>query len=409
MSTDTKSAVVIGGGPAGLMAAERLAHAGHHVDLYDAMPSVARKFLLAGIGGMNITHAEEYSRFVTRYSEAETWLKPMLDCFGPDQLRDWIHSLGVNTVTGSSGRVFPEEMKAAPLLRRWKHRLSEMGVSFHPRHKWLGWSGLECVSFMTPDGEVSKSYKVLVLALGGGSWRKLGSDGGWVDTLENANVHVTPLIASNCGWIHKWSEHFIDRAAGLPIKQVGLSVKGQSINLVSEIMITKYGLEGTGMYAIGRYIRAARTGGDALICLDLLPQRSPENIYKALSSSGAKDSLSNKLRKVLKLSKQQIALLNELGPVSSLDLNQLVKRIKCIELSVNEHRPIDEAISTAGGVRLDAVDKNLMLRSLPGVFVAGEMLDWDAPTGGYLLTACLSTGYAAGEGAVDWLAIDDVC
>lgn len=407
MRTDNTSAVVIGGGPAGLMAAERLAHAGHHVDLYDAMPSVARKFLLAGIGGMNITHAEQYSRFVTRYSEAETWLKPKLDCFGPDQLRDWIHSLGVNTVIGSSGRVFPEEMKAAPLLRRWKHRLSEMGVCFHPRHKWLGWSGSECVQFMTPSGEVSQTYKVLVLALGGGSWRKLGSDGGWVDTLESSNVNVSPLIASNCGWIHKWSDHFIERAAGKPIKHVGLSVKGQSVDLVSEIMITNYGLEGTGIYAIGRYIRAAM--GDAVVCLDLLPQRSADSIYNALKSSSSKDSLSNKLRKVLKLSKEQIALLNEIGPVSSLDLGELVARIKCIELSLNEHRPIDEAISTAGGVRLDAVDKNLMLHSLPGVFVAGEMLDWDAPTGGYLLTACLSTGYAAGEGANHWIETGKDC
>lgn len=399
-----KHAVVVGGGPAGLMAAEQLAASGIKVDLYDAMPSVARKFLLAGIGGMNITHSEALEQFATRYFDSSNWMRPMLKRFGPAELIDWIHGLGIETIVGSSGRVFPVEMKAAPLLRKWKHRLSEMGVVFHPRHRWIGWADSNRISFESESGVVEATYDVLVLAMGGGSWKKLGSNGAWMPVLAEQGIDLNPLVASNCGYEVSWSDYLIERADRQAIKKVGLAVEGQPGIKISEILITAYGVEGTGIYAIGNAIRRSFAEcGSAVLNIDLFPERSVEELNALLKKGPARQSLSSRLRKNLKMTAAQVALANEPGLLSGLNEGDIAQRLKAVSVSLIKPRPIDEAISTAGGVSLDAVDSQLMLTSMPGVFVAGEMLDWDAPTGGYLLTGCFTTGYHAGRGAVSWL------
>lgn len=395
---------MIGGGPAGLIAAEQLAEAGASVDLYDAMPSVARKFLLAGIGGMNITHSESFDRFSQRYGDAGAWLLPMLENFGPAELVDWIHELGIETIIGSSGRVFPVEMKAAPLLRKWKHRLTQSGVRFHPRHRWIGWDQQDRLVFESQAGQVVVKYDVCVLALGGGSWSKLGSNGAWIPLLLQRGVDVTPLVASNCGYEVSWSDHLVQRADRQAIKKVGLSVEGFDESKISEVMITDYGIEGTGIYAMGRYIRRAiNSTGVAVLKMDLFPDRSAGQLSKVLARGAPKVSLANRLRKNLSMSSAQIALANEEGVLSRLDEQQIVARLKGVTLRLSKARPIDEAISTAGGISPDAILPSLMLKQLPSVFVAGEMLDWDAPTGGYLLTGCFTTGVKAGRSAAEWL------
>ncbi|WP_170873098.1 TIGR03862 family flavoprotein [Azonexus hydrophilus] len=396
--------VIIGGGPAGLMAAEQLAALnGVQVEIFDAMPSFGRKFLMAGKGGMNITHAEPLPDFIGRYGQRAGQIAPLLELFSPQALRDWIHGLGVETFIGTSGRVFPTEMKAAPLLRAWLHRLRGQGVRFHVRHRWLGWGDDGSLRFATPDGEVFVHAAATVLALGGGSWAKLGSDGRWVDVLRAAGVSVAPLQPANCGFDVAWSAHFRERFAGQPVKPVVGSC-GQ-LRQQGEFNITDSGIEGGLVYALAAPLRDALLAGEvAELHLDLAPGRSLERLRADLAKPRGRDSLANHLRRRLGIEGVKAGLLRELCPPEVLTAaDRLAAAIKALPLPVTATRPIDEAISTAGGVRFEALDAALMLRDHPGVFVAGEMLDWEAPTGGYLLTACFASGHRAGSGAADWL------
>lgn len=394
---------IVGGGPAGLMAAEVLsANAALQVDVYDAMPSVGRKFLMAGKGGMNITHSEPLADFVGRYGARAEQVAGWLDRFGPDALRDWIHGLGIETFVGTSGRVFPREMKAAPLLRAWLHRLRSQGVHFHVRHRWQGWSG-ESLRFATPDGEVTVQADAVLLALGGGSWAKLGSDGAWVPLLGEHGVEVSALKPANCGFEVAWSPYFRERFAGQPIKPVIATAAGQTRQ--GEFNITTSGIEGGLIYALSAPLRdALERDGRAELCLDLAPGRPLSRLQADLARPRGRDTLANHLRRRAGIEGVKAALLRELCPPEILDsAPALAAAIKGLALPVTATRPLDEAISTAGGVSFAALDQGLMLRGLPGVFCAGEMLDWEAPTGGYLLTACLASGRVAGQGMLRWL------
>lgn len=401
---------VIGGGPAGLMAAEVMAAAGLAVDVYDAMPSVGRKFLMAGKGGMNITHAEPLAEFKTRYGERQAVLAPQLDAFGPVHIRDWMHGLGVDSFVGTSGRVFPTEMKAAPLLRAWLHRLRQQGVRFHVRHRWLGWQADGALQLATPSGTRVVHAAAVVLALGGGSWSRLGSDGAWVPVLEAAGVAVAPLQPANCGFDVDWTPVFRERFAGAPVKPV----TGRTANICGEpgkqgeFNITATGIEGGLIYALSAPLRdALAVTGQAVLQLDLLPGRSEARVANELAQPRGRDSLANHLRRRVGLTGVKAALLRECCPPETLaDSQQLAAAIKALPLRLKAARPIDEAISSAGGVCFEALDDRGMLRVRPGVFVAGEMLDWEAPTGGYLLTACFASGRHAARGVVDWLAAD---
>ncbi len=411
---------IIGGGPAGLMAAEALAavegttlsapHAGiaavngQKVAIFDAMPSVGRKFLIAGKGGMNITHSEALNAFKARYGPRESQLSPLLDAFGPDQLRAWIHGLGIETFVGTSGRVFPTGMKAAPLLRAWLHRLRQQGVHFHVRHRWLGWANDRRLRFATPAGEVLVEADAVILAMGGGSWAKLGSDGAWVPLLAERGVPVARLKPSNCGFDVAWSTHFSERFAGQPVKSVIASIDGHRQQ--GEFNITASGIEGGLIYALSAPLRDTLADtSTAALTLDLAPGRSLERLTADLSRPQGRDSLANHLRRRVGIDGVKAGLLRELCPPARLTAaSNLAAAIKALPLPVTATRPLDEAISTAGGVVFEALDPALMLKNLPGVFCAGEMLDWEAPTGGYLLTACLASGRAAGLGARAWLA-----
>ena len=405
----THAVAIIGGGPAGLMAAEVLIQAGAQVDLYDAMPSVGRKFLLAGKSGLNITHAELYATFISRFGERQAQIAPVLDAFGPKALLDWVHGLGVETFVGSSGRVFPNEMKAAPLLRAWLHRLRTAGVRFHVRHRWLGWDTDHTLRFATPEGERTLRTDALVLALGGGSWARLGSDGKWVGLLEQQGVTIAPLRPANCGFDVAWSEHFRSRFAGEPVKNVALAftdTDGRRICRQGEFVITGTGVEGSLIYAHAAPLRdAIEATGTAAINLDLSPGKTVEQLRSALARPRGKQSFANHLRKRAGIEGVKAGLLREcLSSETLTDPAALAAAIKALPLQLLATRPLDEAISSAGGVPFDALDENLMLQMIPGVFCAGEMLDWEAPTGGYLLTACFATGHAAGEGILRWLA-----
>ena len=405
---------IVGGGPAGLMAAEQLAAttettAGPGVDglkvaIFDAMPSFGRKFLMAGKGGMNITHAELMPVFIGRYGTRQEVIAPLLETFGPQQLRDWIGGLGIATFVGSSGRVFPTEMKAAPLLRAWLHRLRGAGVRFHVRHRWLGWAADGALRFATPEGEKTLAFDAVILALGGGSWARLGSDGAWVPLLAARGIPLAPLQPANCGFDVAWSPYFSERFAGQPVKPVIASVAGRRQQ--GEFNITAGGIEGGLVYALAAPLRdALATEGGAVLHLDLAPGRTLARLTADLSRPRGHDSLANHLRRRAGIEGVKAGLLRELLPAETLTAAaQLAVAIKHLPLPVTATRPIDEAISTAGGVTFEALDANLMLRDLPGVFCAGEMLDWEAPTGGYLLTACFATGRAAGQGARAWLA-----
>ena len=399
----SKRVAIIGGGPAGLMAAEVLsADAGLQVDVYDAMPSLGRKFLMAGKGGMNITHSEPLPDFISRYGARAAQVAPWLDTFGPQALRDWIHGLGIQTFIGTSGRVFPTEMKAAPLLRAWLHRLRSQGVHFHVRHRWLGWrdAGLR---FATPAGETVVQADAVLLALGGGSWAKLGSDGAWVPLLSDAGIDVAPLKPANCGFDVAWSSYFSTRFAGQPVKPVIATCAGQTRQ--GEFNITATGIEGGLIYALSAPLRdGLERDGHAVLQLDLAPGRSVERLAADLARPRGRDSLANHLRRRAGIEGVKAALLRECCPAETLDVPAaLAAAIKNLPLSVSATRPIDEAISTAGGVRFAVLDEDLMVRDHPGLFCAGEMLDWEAPTGGYLLTACLASGRAAGAGMRRWL------
>jgi uncharacterized flavoprotein (TIGR03862 family) len=402
MSESKSRVLVIGGGPAGLMAAEAAAQAGAAVDVFDAMPSVGRKFLLAGKGGLNLTHAEVFERFVSRYAERSAALLPALQSFGPQALRDWCAALGISTFVGSSQRVFPSDMKAAPLLRAWLQRLRLQGVRFHMRQRWLGWAADGALRFTGPLGEQRLQPTATVLALGGASWQRLGSDGAWWPWLQAQGVDLAPLQASNCGFDVPWSAHLQSRYAGAPLKGVALQFAGW--RQIGECVLTQTGIEGSLMYAASARLRNALAAQQsATFHLDLLPNRSADWLATELAHPRGPRSLATHLKSRLNLSGAKAALLWECVPKPvQADPAAFAAAIKAVPITVFAARPIDEAISTAGGVRFEAMDEHFMLNQLPGVFCAGEMLDWEAPTGGYLLTACWATGRAAGQGAARW-------
>ncbi|MEY4583614.1 MAG: hypothetical protein RJB10_111 [Pseudomonadota bacterium] len=427
-----KSVAIIGGGPAGLMAAQEAIKAGLQVDVYDAMPSVGRKFLLAGKGGLNLTHSEAAEPFVSRFGARSGEIGALLAKFGTEDVLAWANGLGVETFAGSSGRVFPKDMKAAPLLRAWLHQLRVAGVRFHMRHRWLGWaesaqsdkSGHH-LQFATPTGEVTVHADAVVLALGGGSWARLGSDGAWVPVLEKQGVHVKPLLPSNCGFDVGWSAYFAEKFGGQPFKTVAITVPSNDANMnrtprfqkQGEFVATATGVEGSLVYAASSWLRDdIAVNGTATFFLDLLPDRTAEHVLAEVRHPRGSRSLVSHLKSRLKLDGVKVALLYEiLGKDAMNDTLALAAGIKALPITLKAARPIDEAISSAGGVTFEGMNAALMLQSevkankklsagvSNGVFCAGEMLDWEAPTGGYLLTACLSSGFAAGQGAAQYL------
>jgi uncharacterized flavoprotein (TIGR03862 family) len=407
---------IIGGGPAGLMAAEVLSAAGVPVSLYDAMPSVGRKFLLAGKGGMNLTHSEPADRFAGRYGERRQQIEALLADFGAGDVRAWALGLGIDTFVGSSGRVFPTDMKAAPLLRAWLQRLRHPagggpGVRFHMRHRWLGWAvDGRTLRFETPSGEQQVQARAVVLALGGGSWARLGSNGAWVPLLAARGVAVAPLLPANCGFdvAGGWTEHFRSRFAGQPFKNVAIRFESEAVPVFErqgEFVATQTGVEGSLVYAASALLRNQIVrAGEATLELDLLPAWTAERVQREVAHPRGSRSLSSHLKSRLGLDGIKTAVLYErLGKDAMNDPAQLSRAIKALPLPLVAARPIDEVISSAGGVLFEALDSGLMCEQLPGVFCAGEMLDWEAPTGGYLLTACLASGHRAGQGVLDWL------
>ncbi|KAE9639584.1 TIGR03862 family flavoprotein [Pseudomonas sp. PB106] len=396
---------IIGGGPAGLMAAEVLSQAGIRVDLYDGMPSVGRKFLLAGVGGMNITHSEAYPAFLSRYAERAPQIAPLLRGFDADALCKWIHDLGIETFIGSSGRVFPTDMKAAPLLRAWLKRLRDSGVVIHTRHRWLGWDERGALRIDSPEGEITVKPDATLLALGGGSWSRLGSDGAWMLPLEQRGVGLAPLQPSNCGFeVQAWSDLMVSKFAGAPLKNIAIGLY-DDIPRLGECVITATGIEGSLIYALSAPIREAiNQHGAAVIHIDLLPGRPVDKLQAALSKPRGSRSMAKHLHSQVGIDGVKAALLRELTDAATFaDPALLARAIKALPLTLVKTRPLDEAISSAGGVTFEAMDERLMLKALPGVFCAGEMLDWEAPTGGYLLTGCFASGRAAGLGILQWL------
>jgi uncharacterized flavoprotein (TIGR03862 family) len=389
ISTDV---AVIGTGPAGLMAAERLSERGLRVAVFDAMATPGRKFLMAGRGGLNLTHSEPLPKFIARYGDRAAQVAPWVERFSPEDLRQWADGLGAETFVGSSGRVFPKAMKASGLLRNWLRRLDERGVVFHLRHRWSGFDG-DRLQF---EGEIrSVAARATVLALGGASWPKLGSDAAWVPILDAHGVEIAALKPANCGFEIAWSAHFRDRAAGQPLKNIALSVGSQAA--LGEMLVTRHGVEGGAVYAISA---ALRDRLPAALMLDLKPQMAVEALASRLAARRKGRSLSAWLTAELRLSPVAYALLREAADAVPDEPKALARLIKAVPLQVHATRPISEAISSAGGVGFEAVNDDLMLRAMPGIFVAGEMLDWEAPTGGYLLQGCMSSAVVAAEGVL---------
>lgn len=401
-NTNGKTIAIIGGGPSGLAAAEILSAHGHDVTVYEAMPTVARKFLLAGKSGLNITHSEPYERFRTRYGSSGSRLIPALDAFTPADICEWTEQLDIEVFTGSSGRIFPKRMKASPLLRNWVARLEAQGIKILKRHRWKGFSG-DTLLFDTPEGEKQISPDATLLALGGASYPRLGSDAAWVPWLKEKNISIAPFQSANCGFDVDWSTVFRERLAGAPIKSVAVTSPAGRIE--GEFVISQHGIEGSLIYAHTGALRdQLNNTGTASLYLDLTPARSVERLIRDLTKQGSKSSFSNRLRKATGLEGVKAALLRELVPdAHMLSAENLAQQIKNLAVPLLRPRPIAEAISSAGGIVWDEVSDNYMLHKLPGVFVAGEMLDWEAPTGGYLLTACFATGRAAAQGMLDWL------
>ncbi|MBR1152070.1 TIGR03862 family flavoprotein [Bradyrhizobium sp. JYMT SZCCT0428] len=398
---------VIGAGPAGLMAAEMLAQGGAAVTVYDAMPSAGRKLLMAGRGGLNLTHGEPLPAFMARYAEAMPDLKAAIEAFPPEALRDWSEALGQPTFVGSSGRVFPKAFKASPLLRAWLRRLDSQGVKLALRHRWTGWSEDGRPQFQTPDGQRAIDASATVLALGGASWPRLGSDGTWVETLAARGVTASKLRPANSGFTVAWSDIFRDRFGGQPLKGVALTFGAHSVR--GEAIITRTGIEGGAIYALSADLREAILAeGQATLHVALRPDLAIEELTARLSAPKGKQSQSNFLRKAAHLSPVAIGLLQEAAKTSGVSLSSLspadlARLINAVPIELSGTAPIARAISTAGGIAFDELDADLMIRRLPGVFAAGEMLDWEAPTGGYLLQASFATGAAAGRGVLKWL------
>ncbi len=402
-----REAVVIGAGPAGLIAAEEIAKAGFRVTVYDRMPSAGRKFLLAGRGGLNLTHGEALEDFMRRYGEAAGVLRPVIESFPPAKLREWSEALGQKTFEGSSGRIFPEAFKTSPLLRAWLRRLDEMGVTFAFRHRWLGWSGDGALQFDTPKGKLSVRADATVLAVGGASWPRLGSDGAWTGSFESAGVALAPLRPANCGFEVVWSESFRERFAGTPLKRIALTSGDTTVR--GEAVIARYGLEGGAVYALsGKLREEIIASGKAVLHVSLRPDLSGAQLTEKLGAPRGKQSFSNFLRKSVNLSPVSIALLQEWvvqqgARLSEQTPEEIAALIHRLPITLTGIAPIESAISSAGGIPFAELDEHFMLRKLPGVFAAGEMLDWEAPTGGYLLQACFATGVAAGRGVTHWL------
>jgi uncharacterized flavoprotein (TIGR03862 family) len=403
----TRRAAIIGGGPAGLMAAEVLRRRGVAVDIFDSMPSLGRKFLMAGKSGLNLTHTEPAEAFLGRYGAAQRRLEPALSAFGPGAVRAWTEELGIATFVGSSGRLFPVDFKAAPLLRHWLHRLRAAGAAIHVRHRWRGWDADGALVFATPQGESRLRVGATVLALGGGSWSRLGSDAAWVGILSAAGIEVAPLRPANCGFDVAWTPVFRERFAGEPVKTVRLSHGGH--NVTGEFVVTDAGIEGGAVYALSAALRKRIAAeGSAILTLDLSPDRSEARLAADLAAPRGKHSMAKHLRRKAGLAGVKAGLLREvLNAGEFADPARLAAGIKALPLRLTAARPLDEAISSAGGIPFSEVDDRFMLRKHPGVFCAGEMLDWEAPTGGYLFSACFATGRAAGEGAADWLAAQE--
>jgi uncharacterized flavoprotein (TIGR03862 family) len=398
---------IIGAGPAGLMAAEVLAQAGQGVTVYDAMPSAGRKLLMAGRGGLNLTHSEALPAFLARYGVAKEHLAPAIDALSPDHLRQWSEALGQPTFVGSSGRVFPQAFKASPLLRAWLRRLDAMGVQFALRHRWTGWDEDGRLLFQTPDGRRTVEARATVLALGGASWPRLGSDGAWVETLGAKGVTISPLRPANSGFTVAWSDIFRDRFEGHPLKGIALSFGPHTVR--GEAVITRTGIEGGAIYALSADLREAIADkGQATLRVALRPDLDMSDLIARLSMPRGKQSFSNWLRKAAHLSPAAIGLLQEAtiasgAPLSSLSTSGLAGLINAVPIQLNGVALIARAISTAGGISFSELDADYMIRRLPGTFAAGEMLDWEAPTGGYLLQASFATGAAAGRGVLKWL------
>ncbi len=408
MRTSKVQVAVIGAGPAGLMAAETLAQGGAAVTVYDVMPSAGRKFLMAGRGGLNLTHSEPLPAFLAQYREAEPSLAGAIKTFPPERLRAWCEALGQPTFVGTSGRIFPKVLKASPLLRAWLRRLDAMGVSFSMRHRWTGWDDSGRLLFQTPAGESAIETRATVLALGGASWPRLGSDGGWAELLRGKGVGVSPLKPANCGFTVNWSDIFRERFEGAPLKGIALSFAKRGVR--GEAVVTREGIEGGAVYALSAELREAiLRSGQATLHIALRPEISASDLIKRLSAPRGKQTLSNWLRKAAQLSPVGIGLLQEAAvksgtPLASLSAEELAASINAVPVQLTGVASIARAISSAGGVAFDQLDADFLLRRLPGVFAAGEMLDWEAPTGGYLLQGCFATGFAAGKGAAKWLA-----
>jgi uncharacterized flavoprotein (TIGR03862 family) len=407
MSSSSKSVAVIGAGPAGLMAAEVLAQGGATVTVYDAMPSAGRKLLMAGRGGLNLTHSEPLPQFLARYREAQPHLQAAIEAFSPQALRDWSEALGQETFIGSSGRVFPKAFKASPLLRAWLRRLDSQGVKLVLRHRWTGWDEAGRLRFQTPDGTRAIEAAATVLALGGASWPRLGSDGAWTEMLAARGVKLSPLRPANSGFTVAWSEIFRDRFEGQPLKGVALAFGQHTVR--GEAIITRTGIEGGAIYALAAELReAVLRDGQATLSVALRPDAAADELTSKLSAARGKQSFSNFLRKTANLSPVAIGLLQEAAKavgtsLASLSPADLASLINAVPIELTGVAPIARAISTAGGIPSGELDADLMIRRLPGVFAAGEMLDWEAPTGGYLLQASFATGAAAGTGALKWL------
>lgn len=409
MTTKAKFRVaVVGGGPAGLMAAEVMSAAGAEVVVFERMPTVGRKLLMAGRGGLNLTHSEDLPRFLDRYGDAREKLAPAIDTAGPDSIRSWCEGLGQETFVGTSGRVFPKAMKASPLLRAWLRRLSLQGVDIRTRHEWKGWDDSGQLKFTTPDGDKSATVDATVLALGGASWPRLGSNAAWVDLLAGQGIAITPLVPANCGVAVDWSET-LKGFAGQPLKRIALTLGTRTTR--GEVVVTTRGLEGGAIYALVPEIRTALAASGAVtIAIDLRPDLSVHDIDRMLDRPRGKQSMSSFLRKSLKLTPVAIALLNEAAVadgarLSTYAVRDLAALVKAVPVTIRSLAPMETAISSAGGVAFSEVDEHFMLKKKAGVFIAGEMLDWEAPTGGYLLQACLATGAAAGRGALHWFSL----